>query len=162
MAPKTLLTLQWSDKSTTQSAEVVGYEGSIEWDPSKPDGTPRKLLDVSKIEALGWKPEIELRDGIASTYQWNWALFRSNLDFILSAKETVQSLEFVAQCLLYLPYLRCMPRRPLKTQRLSTPRIKAKPNKRSSTGALARRIPIIACESYITILREVSHQLVMS
>ena len=51
-------------------AEVVGYEGSIEWDTSKPDGTPRKLLDVSKIEALGWKPEIELRDGIASTYQW--------------------------------------------------------------------------------------------
>lgn len=91
-----------------------------------------------------------------------WALFRSNLDFILSAKETVQSLEFVAQCLLYLPYLRCMPRRPLKTQRLSTPRIKENPNRRSSTGALARRVPIIVCESYITILREVSHQLVMS
>ena len=51
-------------------AQVVGFDGEIQWDSSKPDGTPRKLLDVSKIEALGWKPEIELRDGIASTYQW--------------------------------------------------------------------------------------------
>jgi GDP-L-fucose synthase len=51
-------------------AEVVGYEGSVEWDSSKPDGTPRKLLDTSKIQSLGWKPEIKLRDGITSTYQW--------------------------------------------------------------------------------------------
>ena len=51
-------------------AEVVGYGGMIEWDTSRPDGTPRKLLDVSRITALGWKPEIGLRDGIAATYEW--------------------------------------------------------------------------------------------
>ena len=51
-------------------AEVVGFEGSIEWDMSKPDGTPRKLLDVSKIQSLGWQPKIELREGIKSTYEW--------------------------------------------------------------------------------------------
>jgi GDP-L-fucose synthase len=51
-------------------AEVVGYEGSIEWDTSKPDGTPRKLLDVSKIRSLGWQPQIELLEGIKSTYEW--------------------------------------------------------------------------------------------
>jgi GDP-L-fucose synthase len=49
-------------------AEVVGYEGTLEWDTSKPDGTPRKLLDVSRIKALGWEPKIGLRDGIASTF----------------------------------------------------------------------------------------------
>lgn len=47
---------------------VVGYEGSIEWDSSKPDGTPRKLLDVSKLHGLGWKHSIEIRDGIRETY----------------------------------------------------------------------------------------------
>ena len=51
-------------------AEIVGYEGSIEWDDSKPDGTPRKLLDTSKINSLGWHPEIGLREGIESTYKW--------------------------------------------------------------------------------------------
>ena len=51
-------------------AEVIGYEGLIEWDTSKPDGTPRKLLDISKINSLGWQPQIELRDGIKSTYEW--------------------------------------------------------------------------------------------
>ena len=51
-------------------AEVVGYEGSIEWDTSKPDGTPRKLLDISKIQSLGWQPKIELREGIKSTHEW--------------------------------------------------------------------------------------------
>jgi GDP-L-fucose synthase len=50
--------------------ETVGFFGSIEWDSSKPDGTPRKLLDVSRITDLGWKAEISLKDGIASTYQW--------------------------------------------------------------------------------------------
>jgi GDP-L-fucose synthase len=51
-------------------ADVVGYSGEISWDTSKPDGTPRKLLDVSRMHALGWKAQIALRDGILSTYRW--------------------------------------------------------------------------------------------
>jgi GDP-L-fucose synthase len=51
-------------------AQVVGFEGETVWDTSKPDGTPRKLLDVSKLSGLGWKPQIPLHDGIASTYAW--------------------------------------------------------------------------------------------
>ena len=54
--------------------DVVGFDGELGWDTSKPDGTPRKLLDVSKLSALGWKPAISLREGIARTYQW----FRAN------------------------------------------------------------------------------------
>jgi GDP-L-fucose synthase len=50
--------------------EVVGHTGEIVWDTSKPDGTPRKLLDVSKIKNYGWRPKIELRDGIISAYDW--------------------------------------------------------------------------------------------
>ncbi len=50
--------------------DVVGFKGEISWDTSKPDGTPRKLLDVSKIESLGWKPKIGLKDGIRMTYEW--------------------------------------------------------------------------------------------
>ena len=50
--------------------EVVGFEGEITFDPGKPDGTPRKLLDISKIQSLGWKPTIPLREGIAQTYEW--------------------------------------------------------------------------------------------
>ena len=49
---------------------IVGFQGSIEWDSSKPDGTPRKLLDISKVKALGWEPKISLEDGIQSTYRW--------------------------------------------------------------------------------------------
>ena len=51
-------------------AEVVGFEGDINLDPSKPDGTPRKLLDTSRITALGWSPSVSLREGISSTYDW--------------------------------------------------------------------------------------------
>lgn len=51
-------------------ASVVGFEGTIEWDSSKPDGMPRKLLDTSRINELGWQPQISLRDGVASTYEW--------------------------------------------------------------------------------------------
>jgi len=51
-------------------ADVVGYDGALVQDPSKPDGTPRKLLDVSRINDLGWKATIPLRDGIAATYTW--------------------------------------------------------------------------------------------
>ena len=51
-------------------AKVVGYEGEISWDPTKPDGTPRKLLDVSRLNALGWFPSIHLQEGIQATYKW--------------------------------------------------------------------------------------------
>ncbi len=50
--------------------EAVGFQGEIEWDTQQPDGTPRKLLNVSRIHALGWKPRIDLARGIASTYRW--------------------------------------------------------------------------------------------
>lgn len=51
-------------------ARVVGFEGHLTWDTSKPDGTPRKLLDVSRINSLGWKAAIGLEEGIRSTYAW--------------------------------------------------------------------------------------------
>lgn len=51
-------------------ADVAGYRGSVEWDAKQPDGTPRKLLDVSRLTTLGWAPRIGLREGIARTYAW--------------------------------------------------------------------------------------------
>jgi len=51
-------------------AEVLGFAGGIIWDRSKPDGTPRKLLDISKISSLGWQPKIALREGLTATYNW--------------------------------------------------------------------------------------------
>ncbi|OZC67709.1 GDP-L-fucose synthase [Rhodococcus sp. 06-418-5] len=59
-------------------ADEVGYSGRIDWDTSKPDGTPRKLLDVSTLKKSGWKPAISLREGIASTVRW----YRENVDRI--------------------------------------------------------------------------------
>jgi GDP-L-fucose synthase len=56
-------------------ARVVGYSGGIRFDPSKPDGTPRKLLNVARIHALGWRASIPLEEGIASTYRW----YRTNV-----------------------------------------------------------------------------------
>ena len=50
--------------------EIIGHSGEIVWDDSKPDGTPRKLMDSSKIMNLGWKPEVGLKEGINRTYQW--------------------------------------------------------------------------------------------
>jgi len=50
--------------------DVVGYENDYEWDTSKPNGTPRKVLNVDKMKSLGWEPKISLRDGIESTYAW--------------------------------------------------------------------------------------------
>jgi GDP-L-fucose synthase len=51
-------------------AEVVGFQGEIRFDSTMPDGTPRKLLDVSKVRELGWTAQVELREGIAATYKW--------------------------------------------------------------------------------------------
>jgi len=59
-------------------ATAVGYEGDINWDTSKPDGTPRKLLDVSKLAEAGWKSSIGLEKGIRSTVEW----YRANIDRI--------------------------------------------------------------------------------
>jgi len=50
--------------------KAVGFLGGIRWDKSKPDGTPRKLLDVTKVRGMGWKPKVTIEDGIASTYDW--------------------------------------------------------------------------------------------
>ena len=57
-------------------SEIVGYKGSINHDSSKPDGTPRKLLDVSRINSLGWKYKTELREGIDKTYNWFLSKFK--------------------------------------------------------------------------------------
>ena len=51
-------------------SEIIGFEGKIEYDSSKPDGTPRKLMDVTRINSLGWQFKTELSDGIAKTYEW--------------------------------------------------------------------------------------------
>jgi len=51
-------------------AEIVGFDGRVEWDASRPDGTPRKLLDSSLMRKSGWRPRVELRDGIRRTYDW--------------------------------------------------------------------------------------------
>ncbi|HEY7745374.1 MAG TPA: GDP-L-fucose synthase, partial [Desulfuromonadales bacterium] len=51
-------------------AKVVGYPGKLVFDPTKPDGTPRKLLDVSRLRSLGWQAQTPLRDGVEKTYQW--------------------------------------------------------------------------------------------
>lgn len=61
-------------------ARVVGFEGDIEFDVSKPDGTPRKLLDVSLLNSLGWQYSVELEQGLEMTYQW----FLDNLDVLRS------------------------------------------------------------------------------
>ena len=61
-------------------ARVVGYEGEVRWDTSKPDGTPRKLLDSSRLHALGWRAEVPLEDGIRATYAW----YVANPDLIRS------------------------------------------------------------------------------
>lgn len=62
--------------------KVVGHQGEIVWDSSKPDGTPRKLMDISKMHQLGWKHQTELENGIHKTYQW----FLENIDKIKEVK----------------------------------------------------------------------------
>ena len=63
-----------TDVTIAELAELVarttGYGGRTVWDTTKPDGTPRKLLDVGRVEALGWRPEVDLADGVAATYAW--------------------------------------------------------------------------------------------
>ena len=68
--------------------EVTGYKNDYEWDTSKPNGTPRKVLNVDKVKSLGWKPKISLREGLESTYEWmknnksNLRIYnRSELDY---------------------------------------------------------------------------------
>jgi GDP-L-fucose synthase len=51
-------------------ARVTGYRGELVFDSSKPDGTPRKLMDVSRLKALGWRAETSLEEGLMETYQW--------------------------------------------------------------------------------------------
>ena len=62
--------------------KVIGHQGNILWDASKPDGTPKKLMDVSKMKALGWEYSTELEDGIKKTYKW----FLENIDSIKEIK----------------------------------------------------------------------------
>jgi len=50
--------------------QVVGYEGQLTWDTSKPDGTPRKLIDSNRLAKLGWSPKIQLHEGLVETYKW--------------------------------------------------------------------------------------------
>lgn len=57
-------------KLSTKIKEIVGFQGEITWDTSKPDGTPRKLLDSSRFKTLGWKSGINLEEGILTTYEW--------------------------------------------------------------------------------------------
>ncbi len=64
-------------------ADVVGYDGRIAYDASKPDGTPRKLMSGDKLAALGWRPKISLRDGLADTYR---AVPRDELGSILNGQ----------------------------------------------------------------------------
>jgi GDP-L-fucose synthase len=59
-------------------AQAVGYEGRTVWDTSKPDGTPRKLLDVTRLRDLGWSARTPLRAGIADTVAW----YRSHADHL--------------------------------------------------------------------------------
>jgi len=70
-----LVNVGWGEDVTIRElaatiAETVGFKGALAFDTSKPDGTPRKLLDVTRLKGLGWTPKIGLKDGIASTYRW--------------------------------------------------------------------------------------------
>ncbi len=63
-------------------SEIVGFQGKIVYDTQKPDGTPRKLLDISKLATLGWTPKIDLKNGIAATYDW----FLENIDTLRTSR----------------------------------------------------------------------------
>jgi GDP-L-fucose synthase len=70
-----IVNIGWGEDVTIRElaemvSSAVGFVGRLRFDPTKPDGTPRKLLDTTRLSALGWKPRISLRDGIARTYDW--------------------------------------------------------------------------------------------
>ncbi len=70
-----LINVGWGEDVTIRElaatiAEIVGFKGTLAFDTSKPDGTPRKLLDVTRLKGLGWTPKIGLKEGIAATYRW--------------------------------------------------------------------------------------------
>jgi GDP-L-fucose synthase len=76
-----IVNIGWGeDVSIRELAElivsVIGYRGALTFDPSKPDGTPRKLLDVTRLTELGWRPKIALKSGIERTYAWFKEHFR--------------------------------------------------------------------------------------
>ena len=62
--------------------DVVGFEGELEFDTSRPDGTPQKMLDIARLRSIGWTPNVELRDGLATTYAW----FLENIDQLRAAE----------------------------------------------------------------------------
>ncbi len=70
-----LVNIGWGEDQTIKElaetiCEVVGYHGKLRFDPTRPDGTPRKVLDVSRLKSLGWEPEITLREGLQQVYSW--------------------------------------------------------------------------------------------
>ena len=70
-----IINIGWGQDCTIRElaemiAETVGYTGTLKWDNSRPDGTPRKVLDNRKLSALGWEPKISLQEGLRLTYQW--------------------------------------------------------------------------------------------
>ena len=70
-----IINIGWGEDQTVREmaemiSRVVGFEGTLKWDSNKPDGTPQKLLDVSRLTDLGWQPKIELEAGLRDTYQW--------------------------------------------------------------------------------------------
>ena len=70
-----LVNIGWGEDQTIKElaeniCEVVGYHGKLRFDPTRPDGTPRKVLDVSRLKALGWQPKISLWDGLQQVYRW--------------------------------------------------------------------------------------------
>ena len=70
-----IINIGWGQDCTIRKlaemiAETVGFTGSLKWDDSRPDGTPRKVLDNRKLTALGWEPKISLQEGLKLTYQW--------------------------------------------------------------------------------------------
>ena len=70
-----IINIGWGQDCTIRElaemiAKTVGYTGKLKWDDSRPDGTPRKVLDNRKLTALGWEPKISLQEGLRLTYQW--------------------------------------------------------------------------------------------